>query len=79
MNDLVADERRLDGAETGIPVRARTEKGWDAVDIAHLTRESLWQWLTSKSPDYCRSVVLALLGHDHHTDVSNLPRGGDGP
>jgi hypothetical protein len=44
MNDLVADERRLGGQETGIPVRARTESGWDAVDIAHLTRESLWQW-----------------------------------
>ena len=32
--------------ETWIPVRAMVDGGWESVDIAHLTRESLWLRLT---------------------------------
>ena len=73
---LHADANRLriaDTFTTGIFVRAKIDELWDSVDIAHLTRESLWLWLTSLKPDAARTTVLALLGHDP-TDTDSLPR-----
>ena len=70
---LEASRVRMALPETGIPVRAMVDGGWESVDIAHLTRESLWLWLTSLKPDAARSTVLAILGHDH-TNTESLPR-----
>jgi hypothetical protein len=82
--DLQVDQQRLTQATrtgrdeeslslTGIFVRAKGQHGWGSYDIALLTRESLWQWLTSLRPDAARATVLALLGHDH-TNTEALPR-----
>jgi hypothetical protein len=73
--DLVEDPARVRLPETGIPVRAKRHvpegqpERWGAVDIAHLTRESLIAWLHSRDEmqddrDFAVNVVLALLGHD---------------
>ena len=60
-----ADPDRTSLPETGIPVRALNANGsWDAVDIAHLDRESLDAWLRSRETiDWPVDVVMILLGH----------------
>lgn len=52
---------------TGYPVRALISDGtrevWGNVDIMHLTRDSLLQWLRSR-PNLAENVVLSLLRHE---------------
>lgn len=61
---------------TGIYIRAKRDGRLESVDIGCLTRESLWYWLTTLKPDQVRATVLAILAHDHHTDLDKLPRLG---
>ncbi len=64
MTALRTDPERAHLPETGIYVRAVGADGrFDAVDIAHLTKESLLAWLRSRTPTFTENVVLALLGH----------------
>lgn len=35
----------------------------DVVDISYLTRESLLEWLRSKTPAFVENVVLEILDH----------------
>jgi hypothetical protein len=62
------DPKRAKLPETGIYVRAKyqTARGeaWDAVDLAHLTRESVLEWMRDRSPEYLQNTILALLGHE---------------
>jgi hypothetical protein len=59
---LQADADRVDLPETGIYVRAMDAHGkLEPVDINHLTRTSLLEWLRSR-PAFAEKVVLALLG-----------------
>lgn len=62
---LREDPNRKTLGETGIPVRGMRAdgQGWDSIDIAHLTRESLMLWLRHR-PGLALRTVLALLGHD---------------
>ncbi len=65
---LRADPERRRLPETGIFVRGMGEDGrFDAIDISHLTKESLVEWLRSKKPVFVEGVVLALLGHSRET------------
>lgn len=72
---LKADAKRLDPKEgwasTGIYVRAQLPDGkWDAVDIIHLDKPSLLEWLRSRGGDnpWAEDVVGILLGHGHLHD-----------
>jgi hypothetical protein len=59
-----ADPERVHLPETGIFVRALDLDGkFDAIDISHLTKESLLAWLRDKKPVFVEGVVLVLLGH----------------
>lgn len=55
--------------DTGIYVRAKAADGsWTSADIAHLTRDSLVDWLASRDAEglgtgWRDRVVLILLGH----------------
>ncbi len=61
---LRGDPERKHLPETGIFVRGMGEDGrFDAIDISHLTRESLVDWLRDKKPVFVEGVVLVLLGH----------------
>jgi len=69
--ELVVDidrwERReeLDGA-TGFYVRAKIpDIGWEAVDIALLTKESLLEWLAKfgEMNSAHINIILLMLGH----------------
>ena len=61
---LRADPERAHLPETGIFVRGMGEDGhFDAIDISHLTKESLVAWLQDKKPVFVEGVVLVLLGH----------------
>ena len=61
--ELVRDEERIELPETGFYVRARTPNGHGAVDIAHLTRESLYGWLVTGGNMRMLRITMALLGH----------------
>lgn len=64
MTALHTDPFRTHLPKTGIYVRAlNTDGTWDAVDIAHLHRDSLDTWLRSRTIDWPIGVVMALLGH----------------
>lgn len=64
MNLRVDPSRLGRRKKSGILVRAIDENGrWDAIDIAYLSKESLLEWLRSKTTPYVESVVLALLDH----------------
>lgn len=64
MTALHTDPSRTHLPETGIYVRAlNTDGTWDAVDIAHLHRDSLDTWLRSRTIDWPIGVVMSLLGH----------------
>lgn len=64
MNLRVDPSRLHRRKKSGILVRAIDENGrWDAIDIVYLSKESLLEWLRSKSSTYAESVVLALLDH----------------
>lgn len=64
MTTLHADPRRTHLPETGIYVRALATDGtWDAIDIAHLHRDSLDAWLRTRDIDWPIDVVKTLLGH----------------
>lgn len=61
---LRADPERVHLPETGIFVRGLGEDGrFDAIDISHLTKDSLVAWLRDKKPVFVEGVVLVLLGH----------------
>lgn len=64
---LKADAKRLEAIPnhaTGILVRAQLPNGkWGSVDIIHLDREGLIEWLGSRDPSFVVNVVLCLLGH----------------
>jgi hypothetical protein len=67
MKELIIDPNRTDLPETGIFVRAKNTAGeWDSIDIAHLTRESLFDWLRSRGGDnpWAENTVAILLGHE---------------
>lgn len=58
------DPERAHLPETGIYVRGLGADGkFDAIDISHLTKESLVEWLRSKRSVFVEGVVLVLLGH----------------
>jgi hypothetical protein len=63
MSELEADPKRADFPETGIYIRAKSGEKWEPVDIAHLTTESVREWMRDRSPEYLQSTILALLGH----------------
>jgi hypothetical protein len=66
MKELYIDPTRTEVPETGIYVRAKSLLGkWDSVDIAHLTQQSLLDWLRSRGGDnlWAENTVLLLLGH----------------
>lgn len=77
MKTLTVDPARTHLPETGIYVRAREVTGgaFESVDIAHLDRPSLNEWLRSRdSIDWPISVVMTLLGH--RRDPQANPDGG---
>jgi len=59
------DSTRLGLQHTGIFVRGRRTTGeYGSIDIMHLTRDSLIDWLESrKDVDLARNTVLLILGH----------------
>ena len=69
----VADHSKID-RNAGVMIRVASRFGSMPTDIAFLTLESLWLWLTSLPADEVRHVVLDMLGHDT-TDIAELPRG----
>ena len=64
--DFEADPARLTRPETGIYVRARVGGKWQAVDLSHLSRDSLYAWLRSRggSNPWAENTVALLLGHE---------------
>jgi hypothetical protein len=64
--NLQVDPARVDLPKTGFYVRAQLDGTWSAWDIAHLTRDSLFEWLRSRggANEWAESVVFALLGHE---------------
>lgn len=81
--DLKVDLNRIKSEEfgeqgTGILVRARLDGRWAAVDIIHLTKESLLEWLCSRGGNnpWAEDVVGILLGHGH---LHNIERKDDLP
>ena len=67
MTELNVDSSRYDSENdpTGIFVRAKFNGHWLSVDIAHLDKESLLEWLRSrggKNP-WAEDTVGILLGH----------------
>jgi hypothetical protein len=67
MKELETDLARVELPETGILVRAKNAWGlWEAVDIAHLSLDSLYEWLRSRGGDnpWAENTVAILLGHE---------------
>ncbi len=62
MTELEADQARMGMPTCGIPVRAKVGDRWEAVDIVHLKRESLLEWLRSRE-GLAESTLLAIFGH----------------
>jgi hypothetical protein len=48
----------------GIYVRAKRGEKWEAIDIAHLTTQSVKTWMTGRSSEYLQNTILLLLGHE---------------
>ena len=66
MKELYLDPSRVELPETGIYVRAKNlYDKWDSIDIAHLTRASLLDWLRSRGGEnqWAENTVLLLLAH----------------
>ena len=65
MKDLTVDSDRAHLPEAGIFVRALDADGhWDSVDIAHISRDSLIDWLRSRdSIEWPINVVMTILAH----------------
>lgn len=64
--NLEKDQERASFPETGIFVRAMESEKWGNVDIAHLTPESLLEWLRSGGDNpLAENVVGILMGHGH--------------
>jgi hypothetical protein len=66
LRDLRIDPARTHLPATGICVRALgAGVKYDSVDIAHLDKTSLWQWLRSRGGEnmWAENVVALLLGH----------------
>lgn len=63
--DLQVDESRMGLPECGIFVRAQHHGKWGSHDIAHLSVESLNDWLRSRGGEneWAESVVRVLLGY----------------
>jgi hypothetical protein len=62
---LKVDLARTHLPKTGVPVRAlRSDGEWGAVDIAHLDRQSLWNWMEGLTARALMRLVEILLGHD---------------
>lgn len=60
------DPTRTDLPETGIYVRALNVEGrWDNIDLAHLDKESVLEFLQSRGGDnqWAENTVGVLLGH----------------
>jgi hypothetical protein len=71
--NLKADPDREGCPETGIFVRAQDSDGkWGPIDICHLTRESLLEWLRSHGGcnPLAENVVGILFGHGHITEAT---------
>jgi hypothetical protein len=74
MKELFIDPARVEFPETGIYVRAKNMFGkWDNIDIAHLKRDSLLDWLRSRGGDnlWAENTVLLLLAHS--TEANDAP------
>ena len=66
MKELFIDPERIELPETGIYIRSKDMTGkWSSVDIAHLKRDSLLDWLRSRGGDnlLAENTLLLLLGH----------------
>lgn len=62
----VDPEREDDVYGTGIYVRAKNASGeWVSADMAHLTKDSLFDFLRSRGGEneWAESIIYALLGH----------------
>jgi hypothetical protein len=69
-----ADMERVNNPEvpvTGIPVRAKINNSYEPVDIAHLDRESLLDWLRSRDDmgleagaKWRENIILLCFGHE---------------
>ena len=57
------DPDRMDLPEVGICIRALGPDSWGAFDVAHLTAESLLDWLRSRDRDWAINVVGVMLGY----------------
>lgn len=68
MTKLYFDEKRENYPGTGIFVRAIRNEKWDSIDLAHLTKESLLDFLKDKPKDWSINTVGILLGHGHLTE-----------
>ncbi len=75
LKSLVGDKNRMKEPETGIYVRALLPNTamWKAIDIAHLTADSLLRWLRQSGGDnpIAENTVGILLGHGHLHNPEN--------
>jgi hypothetical protein len=55
-------EHAAGGLVTGIYVRARVGEGWEAVDVACLTRKSFAHWIDGLEADGLRRTLLLVVG-----------------
>jgi hypothetical protein len=74
--NLQSDPKREKYPETGIPIFAlrTTTNQWDNVDLNHLDRASLLEWMRDRSPRYLKAIVCALLRHEAPTDAEEAPK-----
>jgi hypothetical protein len=75
--DLKSDPKREKYPETGLPIRAMRMSAkvpyWDAVDLNHLDRASVLEWMRGRSDRYLKAIVCALLHHEAPTDLEEAP------